>query len=487
MAAADKAAVSLGVAETQLMENAGRAVAREILARNLGRDFTVLCGPGNNGGDGFVIARHLAQAGCVVKVAALDPSTQWSGAAAEMAAQLSMPIVNIDPARIGTTGLWIDALFGAGLTRPLEGLAAECAKKLFANREKVVAVDLPSGLPGDGAITQGPTAAAGLTVTFETHKPAHVSYPGRALCGDVVVAPIGMPAQALEQAGPSLWVNDPQLWRRVWPDKQAIAHKYSHGQVFVLSGGPLSGGAARLAATAALRIGAGLVHLFGTRDALMVQANHVTSIMLKPVDDLAMFDQLLADPRPGALLLGPGAGVGPELKSMVLAALARAWPLVLDADALTVFANDPAELFNAIKGPVVLTPHEGEFARLFPDLAYQRSHLPKWARALAAAERAGCHLILKGADSVIAGPQGQAAINVNAPPWLATAGSGDVLAGLVAGLLAQGMPPLAAAQAGVYAHGWLGGALGPGLIADDLAARTGDFLRGPVAPPLAIG
>jgi NAD(P)H-hydrate epimerase len=481
MMMADQAAIAHGVPETQLMENAGHAVSAQIIKRHEPCTVAVLVGPGNNGGDGFVIARHLAAAGFQVALAALDPDRSWQGAAGIMARRWQGPVHPINFPDLAQPTLIVDALFGTGLSRPLDGLAAEVVAALADRRGSIVAVDLPSGLSGDGIDLGGPSIASDLTVTFFRKKPVHLLYPARTLCGEVVVADIGIPDAVLDQIKPQMAQNDPSLWRDRWPHPKADGHKYNRGHALVLSGSVLMGGAARLSAMAALRIGAGLVSLMGDDRALAAQASHVTSIMLKPFDGKQGLVALLGDPRFNALLLGPGAGVGDDLAALVRAALSFGRPCVLDADALTSFAADPSALFAAIGGDVVLTPHEGEFARLFPDLN-AGSGRSKVDRARLAAARSGAIVVLKGPDTVIAAPDGAVIINANAPPWLATAGSGDVLAGLILGLLAQGMPGFEAAAAGVWTHGWLGNHLGPGLIAEDLPGALSHFLRGPVAP-----
>jgi hydroxyethylthiazole kinase-like uncharacterized protein yjeF len=309
---------------------------------------------------------------------------------------------------------------------------------------------------------------ADATVTFFRKKPAHLLLPGRALCGQVELADIGIPGSVLEAIRPAAYENAPPLWGRAlrWPG--ADDHKYRRGHALVLSG-PMTGtGAARLAAGAALRAGAGLVTLGSPPSALAVNAAHLTGVMLCRIGDAEVLAEMLADPRFTALALGPGLGTGAAAGALVEAALTAGQALVLDADALTLFARDPEGAFARLRArdmPAVLTPHEGEFARLFPELGAG----PKPARAGAAAARSGAVVVLKGSDTVIAAPDGRHAINANAPPWLATAGSGDVLTGIVAGLLAQGTPAWEAAAAAVWLHGEAGTAAGPGLIAEDLA------------------
>ncbi len=485
MGRADAAAIAGGVPGAVLMEHAGAAVARAIRGRWGPRPVLVLCGPGNNGGDGFVAARHLAEAGWPVGLALLGEAATLRGDAAQHAGRWRRPVEPLTEAVLqggilDGVGLVVDALFGAGLSRPLEGAARAAVEVVTARGLPVVAVDVPSGLSGDNGEVLGAYAfEADLTVTFFRKKPGHLLLPGRQLCGIVYVADIGIPESVLAELAPRTWENGPALWAARYPWRRAEDHKYRFGHALV-SGGASMTGAARLAARAALRVGAGLVTIACPREALAIYAAETPSVITAPLDQEADFAALLEDGRRNAVLVGPGAGVGPGLSEAIraraLAALAggKGRAVVLDADAITAFAGDPETLFGAISGPTVLTPHEGEFARLFPDLTGN-----KLSKARAAAAASGAVLLLKGADSVVAAPDGRAAINANAPPELATAGSGDVLAGLVTGLLAQGLPgglprdlqAFEAAAAAVWLHGAMASGAGPGLIAEDLPER----------------
>jgi hydroxyethylthiazole kinase-like uncharacterized protein yjeF len=458
MARADRAAVALGVPVSTLMENAGRAIAEAIMGRRPVQPLTVLCGPGNNGGDGYVAARLLAERGWPVRVASLGAA---GGAAAEAAARWSGLVEPLTPSSIEGDGLIIDALFGAGLSRPLEGVAAEIAAGVA--RWRVVAVDVPSGVSGDGRIL-GPAFSAALTITFARKKPAHVLYPSRARCGEIVLADIGLPEAAIREARATAWENQPELWLGEFPWPAAETHKHRRGRVAVASGGPSRTGAARLAARGALRAGAGLVTMLSPPNAILVNAAHLTAIMLEAVADEA---ELAARAEAfDAVVLGPAYGLGDATRRAVATAAARNVPLVLDADALTSFADDPASLFAVLHERCVLTPHEGEFGRLFPDLAKQERTLQS---TRAASARAGCTIVRKGPDTIVAAADGRAAVNVNAPPFLATAGSGDVLAGIIAGLMAQGMAGWQASSAAAWMHGAAGARIGPGLIAEDIS------------------
>lgn len=467
MARADRLTIQAGLPGIELMEAAGRAVAEAAAALAPSGPVVVLAGPGNNGGDGLIAARLLAAAGREVRLMLLGDPARLSGDAAIARNRWTG---TIEPATLPLppAALVVDALFGAGLDRPLTGAAAELVAAVNEGFSPALAVDVPSGLPADDGVPLGPCVRAAATVTFFRRKPGHLLYPGRALCGRLRLADIGIAASVLDAIAPKTFENTPALWSHAlrWPSWDA--HKYRRGHALVVSGSMTRTGAARLAAAAALRVGAGLVTLASSPSALAVNAAHLTAVMLRRIEGAADLAALLADPRFTAVALGPGLGTEAPEREMVLAALAAAQAAILDADALSAFAADPAELLaaTAARGAVtILTPHDGEFARLFPDLA----HAPRPARARAAAARAGAVLVLKGADTVIAGPDGRLAINANAPPWLATAGSGDVLAGLAAGLAAQGLPAFEAASAAVWLHGEAGREAGPGLTAEDLA------------------
>jgi NAD(P)H-hydrate epimerase len=472
MADADRAAIAGGVAGATLMEAAGRAVAEAAIRRWSRRPVAVLCGPGNNGGDGFVAARHLAAAGWTVRLGLLGERGALRGDAAVHAALWPGSVEPLSPALLDGAGLAIDAIFGAGLARPVDGVARTVIEALAARRIPTLAVDVPSGLDGATGAVLGAAAPADVTVTFFRKKPGHLLLPGRRLCGSLILAQIGIRDDVLVARPPKTFENGPPLWLDAYPWPDSESHKYRRGHALV-RGGAVMTGATRLAARAAGRMGAGLVTLAAPEAAWPVYAAALTSVIVRPVADAAGFAALLADPRRNAVLIGPGAGTEPATRQDVLAALAAERATVLDADALTIFADAPDTLFAAIRAPTVLTPHEGEFARLFGPAAGR----DKLARARGAAARSGAVVLLKGADTVIAAPDGRAAINANAPPELATGGSGDVLAGMILGLLAQGLDPFCAAAASAWLHGEAARAFGPGLVADDLLDTLPRVLR----------
>ncbi|MGI9521904.1 MAG: NAD(P)H-hydrate dehydratase [Hyphomicrobiaceae bacterium] len=518
MGRADRLAIEAGVPSRTLMENAGIAVA-DVAAEmvNYNELIVVLCGPGNNGGDGFVAARHLKERGFNVRLCLYGDRARLSGDAKAMAVlwrgaieplilhrqrelqkhtaseahRIKDKVINAHddpnfkslPYSDDRAVLYVDALFGTGLRAGDEGLSAiiralnEVAVNRNAQRRvSILAVDLPSGIDGTsgrslgtGSGEVGECVRADQTVTFFRAKTGHVLFPGRQASGRVRVRDIAISDEILATVDAKTWRNAPLLWSKFWPSPPVVGHKYSRGHAVVLSGAAHATGAARLGARAALRVGAGLVTVASPKDAVSVNAAHLTSIMIGPLSRDDGLAEILKDPRKNAVLIGPGAGVTEATEINVSAALALERAVVLDADALTVFTGKSSALWQAIRarsanaGGVVLTPHEGEYARLFGPTSDC-----KLDRARQAARKAGAVVVLKGPDTVIAAPDGRATINCNAPPELATAGSGDVLAGLIAGLLAQQMPAWQAASAAVWLHGVCAEYLGPGLIAEDI-------------------
>jgi len=479
MGRADRLTIAAGTPGIALMERAGLAVADAVATRHrLGTRVLVLAGPGNNGGDGFVAARVLRERGYPVRLALLGEVAGLAGDAALAAGRWRYAVEAATPAAICGADVIVDALFGAGLARPLDGIAAQIVAAVNASPAEVVAVDLPSGVSGLDGAALGAAVEAAVTVTFFRRKPGHLLFPGRAKAGKLRVADIGIDAAVLAEIGPATFANEPPLWLAQLPVPRADGHKYARGHAVVVSGGPTHTGAARLAAAAALRAGAGLVTVASPPEAAPVNAAQLTAVMLRVFDGAAGLAALLADSRLNAVVVGPGVGVGEGTRGLVAACLDGARAVVLDADALTSHRDAPQALFAAIggrAGAVVLTPHDGEFARLFPDLAAVRA---KPERARAAAARSGAVVLLKGPDTVVAAPDGRAAINHNAPPWLATAGAGDTLAGIIAGLLAAGMAGFEAAAAAAWMHGAAAAAVGPGLTAEDLAPALRPVVAG---------
>jgi ADP-dependent NAD(P)H-hydrate dehydratase / NAD(P)H-hydrate epimerase len=470
MAEADRHTISGGVAGIDLMENAGRSVADAVSRRWSVRPVTVLCGPGNNGGDGFVVGRLLAERGWPVRLALLGEAATLHGDAALAAAAWWGAVESLRPAVLDGAALVVDAIFGAGLARPIEGVVRDVIEAIAERRLPVVAIDVPSGVDGASGEIRGIAPRAAVTVTFFRKKPGHLLLPGRGYCGETVLTQIGIPAVVLDSIAPDAAANVPAWWLDAFPRPAPEAHKYTRGHALV-AGGAVMTGAARLAARAAARLGAGLVTAAVPRAVFPIYATALTGVIVHPVADVDDFRAFLADRRRNAALIGPGAGVGNETRDLTLAILAAGKSSVLDADALTSFSENPAALFAGIRSPCIMTPHAGEFSRLFDPAG------SKPERARRAARQSGAVILLKGADTVIAAPDGRVAINANGPPQLATAGTGDVLAGMVLGLLAQGMEPFAAAAAAVWVHGAAAIRAGVGLVAEDLVEIAPSVLQ----------
>jgi hydroxyethylthiazole kinase-like uncharacterized protein yjeF len=483
MAMADRVAIAAGTPGIVLMERAGRAVADVVLRRaGGGGAVTLLCGPGNNGGDGLVAARLLREQGLTVRVMLPGGTDGFKGDAAIALARWAGPAEPLSALPDMQGDIFVDALFGAGLTRPLSGAFAEAAAFLNGAGRPVIAVDMPSGVSGDTGRAEGIAVSASETVTFFRLKPGHLLQPGRSLCGPVTVADIGIPAgPALEATASTAFRNDPALWQQAWPKHEVDAHKFRRGAVAVLAGGIAGVGAPRLGARAALRIGAGLATILCEPEALPAHAARgPDALMQRAVADRAAFEAFLGDRRISAILAGPALGLDPRAQDLVRAVIASDRPSVLDADALTAlagFSDGGARLLRVRNGEMVLTPHEGEFQRLFGQEVSVAGERSKLERARKAAALSGVVVVYKGPDTVIAAPDGGAAINATGSVALATAGSGDVLAGLIAGLLAQGMPAFEASCAAVWLHGLAGERLGTGLIADDLPEAIPALLR----------
>jgi hydroxyethylthiazole kinase-like uncharacterized protein yjeF len=473
MAGADQLTIAAGTSGAVLMENAGRAVAAAVAGQRPAGPVVVVAGPGNNGGDGFVAARVLAEQGFQVKVALFGDRAALKSDAAAAAARWTGPLEAAEPGSVQGAALIVDALFGAGLNRPVEGRALAIIEAMSAETAPSIAIDVPSGISGDTGAVMGAAAVKAVeTVTFFRRKPGHLLMPGRLHCGTVKVADIGISSAVLDEIRPQTWANEPDLWLSKFPRPSVTGHKYNRGHAVVVSGEMPSTGAARVAARGALRAGAGLVTIASPTSALAAHAAESIAVMVREVDGPAVLGEFLKDRRRNAVVLGPGGGVGEAMRKQVAVALASGAATVLDADALTSFADDLEGLHALVSADrervVVATPHSGEFYTLFNKI-YNNSNLKsKLEETRLAAQQIEAIVILKGADTTIAAPDGRAAITSNAPAILATAGSGDVLAGIVGGLLAQGMPGFEAACAAVWLHGEAANEFGPGLISEDL-------------------
>ena len=469
MYGADKAAIAMGVPGLDLMEAAGGVVERTIRQNYRPCRVAVLCGPGNNGGDGFVVARLLQKKGWGVKLSLLGSREALTGDAAINARRWKGIVHPFGPTSINGVDLIIDAVFGAGLVRPVAGEVAELFEAINEQRVPVVAIDIPSGVHGNTGEIWGIAPKAAQTVTFFRGKPGHFLLPGKTYTGDLTVGDIGIPKEVLDRIKPHIFENTPSLWLNTLPEENETSHKYTRGHA-VLYGGPMSG-ATRMAAQATRRVGAGLLSIICHEQQAQLYAvgepgNIITTFLTST--DLAI---IMEDKRKNVILIGPGAGVSEETRSAVLTALRGKQVSVLDADALSAFENNPEVLMSAIDGRCLMTPHEGEFARLF-DLTGDKA-----TRALEAAKLSGATILLKGSDTVIAAPDGRMVINANAPASLATGGSGDVLAGIATGLIAQGMPVYEAACASTWMHGAAANLGGRGLIAEDLAEELPTVLK----------
>jgi hydroxyethylthiazole kinase-like uncharacterized protein yjeF len=470
MRAAEQAAFARGLPSFEAMRRAGLAVADAVMARWPAgeREIHVLCGPGNNGGDGFIAAETLRAAGYRVVVHAVRGKSAYGGDAARAASLWQGDVRTPDPAILaGLAGsaIVVDALFGIGLDRPLGAEATALAEAINASRATVVAVDIASGVHADDGRIMGAALDADLTVTFSWRKRGHALQPGAAICGEVLVADAGFEAADLATINPSTWLNAPALWSSAYPLPKPADHKYERGHAIIVGGGVMTG-AARLAARAARRVGVGLLTLAVPPEAWAIYAADQPGAIVRPVRDLAAFAALAGDERISALLVGSGLEPDAHTGDLVRTCIALGRPAVIDGGGLTVLAGSNA--LDAGHGELVLTPHEGEFGRLFPDLVARPSKLE---RAAEAARRSGCVVVLKGSDTAIAAPDGRAIVSDGAPPTLATAGSGDVLAGIITGLLGLHMPPFEAAAMGVWLHARAAEGFGVGLIAEDLPDR----------------
>lgn len=466
MGAVDRSAIESGIDGPGLMERAGAAVAACALEHWPGMTRAViLCGPGNNGGDGHVVARHLSESGIPMVRYGMEAKSGTDAAWAYD--RFPGQVEALDAYRPEQGDLVVDALFGAGLDRPVSGEVAAVIERVEAACVPVLAVDLPSGLSGYTGRPTGACFNADRTVTFAALKTGHVLLPGRELCGKLEIADIGIPARLLN-SGDAVFLNDPSLYAAEIPAPSAAAHKYARGHLVVFSGPMISSGAARMSATAGLRAGAGLVTVASPPGAVMAQSTHLTAVMQRSLADGEALAEWLEDDRLSAFVLGPGFGHPETARAHAETVLKAGRALVLDADGLTAFGEAIGDLAS-FEAPLVLTPHEGEFRRLFPDLLADDS-FSKIDRARRAASRVNGVVVYKGADTVIASPDGRAAVNCDAPAKLATAGSGDVLAGIIGSFLARRVPAFEAACAGVALHSEAARRAPEHMTAEDLIA-----------------
>ncbi|NTF32217.1 NAD(P)H-hydrate dehydratase [Rhizobium skierniewicense] len=475
MAHIDASAEASGISLSSLMDRAGQAVAASVLTHYpQALRYVALCGTGNNGGDGFVAARALEASGAEVVPYVFGDVCRLKGAARQAFDAMgiaSEPLGSYVP-RSGD--VVIDAIFGAGLSRDVPVEVAAVIDDVETASIPVIAVDLPSGLCGRRGVPLGRSFRAERTVTFMARKPGHVLMPGRSLCGTLDVFNIGIPQRLLEAHCGCVYENGPFLWMGCFQRADEDTHKFKRGHLTVFSGPSHATGAARMAAMAGFRAGAGIVTVAAPHDAIGVLSATLTAVMIEGIESEDELSAWRDDTRHGTYILGPGFGDIERARRFV--SLLKDKALVLDADGITAFRHDPQQLFDlfATDAPRILTPHEGEFGRLFPDIAAEET-LSKIEKAQAAAALSNAVIVYKGADTVIAAPDGRATVNTNAPPHLATAGSGDVLAGIAGGFLAQQVPAFEAAAAAVWLHGQTAQRLGPGLTAEDLAAAVRPF------------
>nr|WP_281501696.1 NAD(P)H-hydrate dehydratase [Kordiimonas laminariae] len=469
---ADEWAIQNGTSGWSLMEAAGRAAA-DILVEYIGTpieaggEILILCGPGNNGGDGFVIARHLDDWGYPVKVALSCAETNLKGDAAVALKRWEGPTISMASVDCSKASVIVDALFGTGQDRPLEGAVVDVIETANTVDAFRFAIDVPSGLNAENGIPFGLCFSADATVTFSSKKPGHMIAPGRFLCGgvdNVHVADIGIGKAVYDSIDSNHFANEPGLWSACYPCMGPATHKYDRGHLLVLGGREPTLGASRLASISALRAGAGLVTLAAPSETYSIQASVLTDVMVRRFDSVFGFVGVMSDARITTVLLGPGAGVGEKTIELIQHAGEKERHMVLDADALTSLQGR-AEILADYDCQKVLTPHDGEFARLFPDLDIMVDRI---AAVRAASKRINAVVVLKGVSTLIAAPDGRVAITSNAPAYLSVGGTGDVLSGIIASLVVQGMPAFEAAAAGVWIHGEAANKAGRGMIASDL-------------------
>lgn len=456
-----------GSSVVELMDRAASGIVEEILSHFTVRPTLILCGPGNNGGDAYAVALKLIEKGWPVE--AMDIVGSSSEAAQHYKRLYKKPFLPFSTHDLDHFDLLIDGIFGIGLKRELPQEIQAFIHNVNVRRIPVVSIDMPTGVDSDTGDVRGASLHAKLTITFNYRKPAHLLYPGKLSCGDVILKDIGLG----QSPNPNILVNHPELWFDDFPIPNPLDHKYHRGHALLLGGEEYTG-ATQLASLAARRAGAGLVSIACSEKTHSIYALSAPGTLTKIVRDSKGWVEVLKDVRKNAFLLGPGLEPTAVARERVLAALATKRPVILDAGALNAFAPENIKtLFSACHDQVIFTPHEGEFKEIFGSLGGS-----KIERTLQAARQSGAMIYLKGADSVIASPAGQILLQENAPPWLATAGTGDVLAGMILGFLAQGVKPLQACGVASWVHGESAQQAGFGMIAEDLLDHLQEALQG---------
>ena len=472
MSKADAAAIASGIAGIQLMKAAGTSVAHEVIEEFKPCPVLILCGPGNNGGDGFITAQYLKKKGWPVRIACMVKRNALKGDSALAAKNWDGEIETLNSSlSVHQTGLVIDAIFGTGFARTLAIELVILFEKIRSRKIPVVAVDVPTGLNATTGTAEPDTLKASLTVTFCRKKTGHLLLPGKLHCGKIIIADIGITDTIVTALNTTCLENHPTLWLKNFPLPNDESHKYTRGHA-VIYGGEKRTGAACLAAAAAQKIGAGLVTITSPIKTIPIYSTFRASIMVDECKDIKDIKTILRDERKNAILIGPGAGVDKKLRQIVETALSFNKSGVLDADVFSVYKNNHKDLFSKLSPKYVLTPHEKEFERIFGIIKGN-----KLERALKAAKISNAIVLLKGSDTIIAAPDGASVINTNAPPVLATAGSGDVLSGLITGLITQGMPPFMATCAAVWLHGKTAQTYGIGLTAEDIISTLPQVLK----------
>jgi len=465
MAEADQMTIASGVPSIELMENAGKAVFNNIPIKNIDR-VLLLIGPGNNGGDGFVVARLLIEIGISVDIFFYNNGKISNDCKINKDKIDSQSFIS-EIRNYSSYSYVIDALFGTGFTRKIPSQLEKIFSIVKKNKIPVYAIDIPSGINGNSSIVNGDCLECVKTITFFNKKKCHYLYPGKNFCGEVIVEDIGIKTDVFKEMMPKIRNNNPELWIKEFPFPSSFDHKYSRGLLIINCGPIYKTGAARLAGRSAMRVGAGAVKLICDDEAAKVLEPQISVELISVVKEKNEIQQIFKDRKVSSILVGPGNGVNDETKSRTLLALAFVKHVVIDADAITCFEKNPKELFVDTYPHTILTPHEGEFRRLFGDEI--ASIEDKVVKTVEASKLAGSIVVLKGADTIIANPEGQAVINSSEAPYLATAGSGDVLAGIIASLVGDNkMSAFNAACAGTWIHSKLGELIGAGLIAEDL-------------------